>query len=207
MLQTIAEEVSPPPYTLCDPHPPPSFPTAVVSARYTSHDTLLSGAEYFKTRPITLPCPDDLLSYRIRVSPTASPQNLPFPQPEHYLLERDVDHDDWTAFLSHLLPQTVRKISGGCQLSAQTFTRQKSICACVAEWNKDFFIPRGLRIVGDCPSCLCSKHYKPSEEMEEIDNVWTRSPRLRGKKGIIESKVMEKLDLAYKTAMERHSQT
>lgn len=176
-METHDEEVSPPPYSLHDPNPRPVLPTTLVPPRYTPNRSLLSGAAYFETRPLTLPQPDDLLSYYIRIPPTANPQAFPFPRPEHYLLERDVDYCDWTAFLNHLLPPTLGNPDGVCCLSAETFSRQRSICASVAEWNKEFFLPRGLRIVGDSPSCLCSVHSDWCEEIENSPDVWKRSRR------------------------------
>lgn len=63
-----------------------------------------SSAIYFETRPPLLNCSGDIVTYKLVIPPNVRPEQLPFPEPEHTWLARDVSRLDWSTFANHLLP-------------------------------------------------------------------------------------------------------
>lgn len=181
----------PPPYTLHDPNP--SLPGSTSSTLISNtvpveiEDSIeideplyISGAAYFLMRPSNRPIPNSVLCYRLTLPRGANSDSIKFPQPERKMLERDVDRQDWSTFMNHLLPvydvtegssllnhsvpgiqRTSRAHNGGLTNNAQppNSSTLSNLDAVVTEWNHGFFAPRGLKIM------LETQHDRePSEE-------------------------------------------
>lgn len=173
----------PPPYTVNDPNqrlPEPwrSKPTGASSLIQPDDTEIkefahISGTAYFAMRPLTFPSPENILCYQMRIPPLATWETISFPQPEQNLLKRDVDYQDWNAFLKHLLPDFATCGEGPrntaqfsefedpeihfsyepkptSRIARESASRRMAIAKSVtAEWNEGFFEPRGLRILLD----------------------------------------------------------
>ncbi|KAI9750541.1 MAG: hypothetical protein M4579_006431 [Chaenotheca gracillima] len=59
---------------------------------------------YFESRTSPLALPNDVYIHPIILSRDTQPDNLPFPEPKHVWIARDVTHTDWMTFLNYLLP-------------------------------------------------------------------------------------------------------
>jgi ankyrin repeat protein len=166
----------PPPYTIHDPtsirlgQSPAHHGeiNSVLSQREQRvHDRLyLSGAAYFAMRPSTPRNLVDVLHYHMVFWPGATPDRIPFPQPDRNMRQRDVDDQDWAAFIIHLISnhdaiqqtqaQGMNLFRGksGQEEPSPTHNPTESMSLeqdCLqevtTEWNKGFFIPRGLKIM------------------------------------------------------------
>ncbi|KAI4194966.1 MAG: hypothetical protein LQ346_003578 [Caloplaca aetnensis] len=116
-------------------------------------------------RPPARPKPAITLPVHIAVLPEAAIADLPMPEPKHILVDRDVESHDWSTFVNHILPnESAAPPSAGVKARASDekgrvehtidldppsseFERQVAVKAVVEEWNRGFFLPRGIQIV------------------------------------------------------------
>ena len=204
----------PPPYTPHDPNPrTPSLTTATSSPRVTFHYnngpsrdqdiSFISGVAYFEMHPPKPSRVTHMLSYRLNLPPDATPRSIPFPQPEHNMLDRDVDHQDWATFLHHLLfsptgeetldtneserPSVLRDMKGpqrgfhyssasGHDIQQIKLARFRRCRDVIEEWNRGFFLPRGLKIILNVQSAPNSSAIgNSSARRERAENQWESS--------------------------------
>ncbi|RDW91188.1 hypothetical protein BP5796_02353 [Coleophoma crateriformis] len=136
------------------------------------HASVSSAAVYIESRSFEGPAPSPLMVYSIVLDSHTNPDSLAYPDPEHAWLERDVTKNDWNTFLNHLFPThstavneriTNQKlgvdwIGDGLReirlveqktdkLDTHSPTRRlTNLEGTLAEWNDNFFKPRGLQI-------------------------------------------------------------
>ncbi|KAL8946753.1 MAG: hypothetical protein Q9222_006891 [Ikaeria aurantiellina] len=147
-------QLPPPPYSLHDPTPRPTDSIAGPD----SHD-FPSAASYFESRRPTQPRRSSTLPCHIAVLHNTTIDDLPMPKPERILHDRDVNAQDWLTFINHLIPPQSQKngLGGAGEKMAEKMDgshlhpaepqRQQMIKAVVEEWNRGFFLPRGIEIV------------------------------------------------------------
>ncbi|KAL8670512.1 MAG: hypothetical protein Q9168_004964 [Polycauliona sp. 1 TL-2023] len=114
-------------------------------------------------RPPTLPKPSSTLPLQISVLPDTTSSDLPMPEPQQILIDRDVSPHDWMTFTNHLLPnikpnssrdarqeKVEEKRPVGQAPSALPITeskRRQLVKNVTQEWNQGFFLPRGIEII------------------------------------------------------------
>ena len=169
------DNILPPPYAVDDPSSISSTQTFTEEAAINSapkqasrptHDRFhISGAAYFAMHPPASAYHGDVMHYNMVFWPGATPDEIPFPQPHRNMQERDVDSQDWAAFVSHLRANL--DAAEGDQMEdmapSQDKKRQDAASRDVAsgrksldydclqevmnEWNEGFFLPRGLKVL------------------------------------------------------------
>ncbi|RDW61090.1 hypothetical protein BP6252_12473 [Coleophoma cylindrospora] len=133
------------------------------------HTSVSSAAVYFESRSFGGRVPSPLMVYSIVLNSHTSPDSLSYPDPEQTWLDRDVTKNDWNTFLNHLFPThstgvneriTNQKLDVnriGDALRELRLVEQKTdthsptrrlanLEGALAEWNDNFFKPRGLQI-------------------------------------------------------------
>ncbi|KAL8903705.1 MAG: hypothetical protein Q9207_003749 [Kuettlingeria erythrocarpa] len=115
-------------------------------------------------RPPARRKPAITLPVHIAVLPEAALADLPMPEPKHILVDRDVESHDWSTFVNHILPYESSSPPAGVKARASDekeraghtmdmyhpspeSERQVAVKAVVEEWNRGFFLPRGIQIV------------------------------------------------------------
>jgi hypothetical protein len=73
----------------------------------------ISAAPYFELRSPQRSRPRHNLYHHMTITPGHSPGNLPFPHPGQKWISREVDHHDWTTFLTHLFPPAAAENHNG----------------------------------------------------------------------------------------------
>ncbi|KAL8999147.1 MAG: hypothetical protein Q9169_001926 [Polycauliona sp. 2 TL-2023] len=159
------EQLPPPPYSLQDPTPrPPASTFSTDNADHASDDTaFVSGAAYFAMRPPTLPKPSNTLPCLISVPSDDTSSDLPMPELQQSLIDRDVSPHDWTAFINHLVPHInphgsrnagQEKVKEKHPIDPAPLgwpsterRRQQLVKDVTQEWNHGFFLPRGIEII------------------------------------------------------------
>lgn len=170
------DDTPPPPYAIDDPSSLPRASQFIRDAekdstyhqglRRTPHQLYISGAAYFAMRPPIPVKHVGIMHYYMVFWSGAALDEIPFPQPVRNMRERDVDSQDWAAFVNHLLcnydvmgerrtedkkPFRDEKIQDGSlppdDASESKFLEQDYLQEVINEWNEAFFIPRGLKIV------------------------------------------------------------
>ncbi|KAL8688182.1 MAG: hypothetical protein Q9218_005846 [Villophora microphyllina] len=165
------DELPPPPYSLHDPSNNSSAASIAGQSCADAHNAAvhISGAAYFAMRPPPdCPRPASTRPCHIAVLPDTVAADLPMPEPIRLLIARDVYEHDWLSFVNHLVPYTAdgpyraSAAEKSVQLSASEpakvdgdalntnlieSDRQRIVGATVHEWNKGFFLPRGVEIV------------------------------------------------------------
>ena len=155
-------ELPPPPYSLHDPTLTSStsrYPVEDASGEQESN-LHVSAAAYFEMRPPPSQRSSSTLPCHIAVLPGTTAEDLPLPEPKRILLERDVESHDWMTFVNHLVPYSSLELTGKrpdqkhakpiqelFAADASEPLRQKRVFSVVSEWNKGFFLPRGINIV------------------------------------------------------------
>ncbi|KAL9035890.1 MAG: hypothetical protein Q9214_006382 [Letrouitia sp. 1 TL-2023] len=150
----------PPPYTPHAPNPPglQEASQTTISHRDGLHELeagslFVSGVPYFEMRSPVRPRPSTTIPIHILVPSDTAFQDLPFPEPQSILEERDLHAGDWKAFVNHVIlcnaDQSLSKVdkSEDSIVELMHAKQRVAINAAVSEWNKNFFLPRGLEIV------------------------------------------------------------
>ena len=122
----------------------------------------LSAASYLSTRPAPTTRAGRTVVHNFVITPGTAASALQFPKPEQVWMSRDVDREDWKTFLNYLIPKRpVRNASAfqgdfNIQDGAESqnsgviqeteAARRRRINHLVAEWNDEFFQPRGLKV-------------------------------------------------------------
>lgn len=78
------------------------------------------------------------------VLPHTTAANLPMPELNDMLVTRDVHEHDWMSFTNHLISNMYARLDHDIAKAGQDIQRIK---ATVNEWNRDFFLLRGIEIV------------------------------------------------------------
>lgn len=78
--------------------------STIASAAADTSTSSASSAAYFASRQAPREPFGTTLFHRLVLPPNARASQLPFPQPEHAWLSRDVNRHDWMTFTNHLLP-------------------------------------------------------------------------------------------------------
>lgn len=150
--------LTPPPYTLHDPHPigtsgPAGLPNQSPCGKDTA-SVFISGAPYFAMRPPPHPRPRKVLAYAITLLPYTRPEEIVPPPAEMDMRTRDVDEQDWHSFLNHLFPHNARVLDANTVRNEKSQLQQESenkrcerLKEVVSEWNEGFFLPRGVSII------------------------------------------------------------
>ncbi|QSS64451.1 hypothetical protein I7I51_01519 [Histoplasma capsulatum] len=193
---------APPPYTPIDPLNPASSNESSITVgaaaeqplvdndarippynNFASIPNFISGAPYFRVRPVSHAEPQELLQHTLTIYPRSQPKDYHrFPK---CLRPRGVEimQHDWDTFLNYLFPPHLapaasqshlpRKLRAEIQRDRKDCAqegddeRQVRIEAVLAEWNNYFFLPRSTEILytyvspsGPQPSThLCPKCY------------------------------------------------
>lgn len=193
------DSTSPPPYTIEDPNSTSITRSASEQMlldlgpyQQTNDRFYISGAAYFAMRPSTTASYGDVLHYHMNFCPGAASDQIPFPQPHQNLQERDVNSQDWAAFVNHLVINYEavgekegedtkafkdEKTQAAPSLGGVESKRNNSEYGCLQEvtneWNEGFFIPRGLKI-------MLTVHNDVS--LNKSENSWRSVPlRSQGK--------------------------
>ncbi|KAL8745263.1 MAG: hypothetical protein Q9184_007898, partial [Pyrenodesmia sp. 2 TL-2023] len=107
------------------------------------------------------------LPIHIAVLPDTTIADLPMPEPKPILVSRDVETHDWSTFVNHLIPHESAQPFAGVKGEAADekegagiphrptdidpgrteSERQHTVKAVAEEWNRGFFLPRGIEIV------------------------------------------------------------
>ena len=146
------------------PNPPPAYsgsetsPAGDSAPPYAQRTGILSAASYFQMRPApTAAQAGECATHTFNIAPGTQASAIRYPKPENLWMSRDVDREDWSTFLSYLIPReqnsranSVRdnKIQDDGTLPFQEteLARRRRINHLVSEWNDEFFQPRGLKV-------------------------------------------------------------
>jgi hypothetical protein len=125
----------------------------------------LSAAPYFNMRPPPARQPGMTIVHNFNITHGTTASSVKFPKPEHSWMSRDVDMQDWQTFLRYLMPrqnsgsnmqggdykiQSNTKVTSGPVEKVETEAAfRRRIEYQVAEWNDEFFKPRGLEVHAD----------------------------------------------------------
>lgn len=101
------------PNTSCQPLTATSSIPDTASREDLAKTGFISAAPYFELRSPQRSRPRNTLYHHITITPDHSPGNLPFPHPGQKWISREVDHHDWTTFLTHLFPPAAAENNNG----------------------------------------------------------------------------------------------
>ena len=92
-----------------------------------------------------------LVEHTIAFNGETTRNELAFPLPIETYIARDVTSLDWSTFVKYLFPMhdEIRNAQRHSFVGQDTPARRDRILAVIAEWNENFFKPRGIRIRAD----------------------------------------------------------
>jgi hypothetical protein len=64
-----------------------------------AHTTPTSAGDYFESRPVRNRPSGSPSIHSIHITSTTAPEDLPYPEPAHVFLSKDLTHQDWLTFL------------------------------------------------------------------------------------------------------------